>query len=192
MFLCLSPAAMAADKAGTVTAFEGQVEVTRESKTVPVSVNAAIHLGDVIETEENSRIQIIFNDKTELTLADNMKMTIDEYVFDPDAESNIKLSVLRGTFAFASGLIKNDNVKIDVPHGTIGIRGTKFLAGELEDTYGIFVEKGAVHVENKAGEVIVGEEEGTKLSDANTAPTPPKVWGEKNRTLLRDRLKFAE
>lgn len=178
---------------GAATIVEGTVEMERHGKTTQIAPNEDLFLNDVITTGPDAKIRITFDDNTELTLGPDTVIDVDEYLYDPDdaEDPNFKLSILRGTFMFTSGLIKKDNVKIDIPHGSIGIRGTKFLAGDLGGKYGIFVDKGAVNVSNDAGTVIVGKNEGTKLTATDVPPSIPGTWSEMHKIQLKNRLRFG-
>ena len=116
------------------TSTEGTVSVTHAGATAPVPLEPGdtIGMNDTIETGPGSKASILFNDNTEFTLGEKTKLKVDDYVFDPNGRSNkAHYSFLQGIFQYIGGLIdQNDpaNVKIDVPYGSIGIRGTEFVA----------------------------------------------------------------
>jgi len=62
---------------------------------------------------------------------------------------------------------------------TIGIRGTTFWGGMLDGAFQVAMLDGkAVIVETKAGRVVIDRVgDGTRITDADTAPTTPKKWG---------------
>ena len=135
-----SPVGTAGETSGTVT-------VTRADGTVePLTAGMPVFEGDIIETDAHGAANILFVDETSFAISGNAKLAIDEYVFDPatsSGESNF--SVLRGMFVFVSGLIGRDDpddVEINTPVGSIGIRGTT-IAGNV-DTGQITVIEGAI------------------------------------------------
>ena len=79
-------------------------------------------------------------------MSEDSRLSIDEYVFDPATnEGSTDFSVLKGLFVFTSGLIGRedpDDVNIDTPMGSIGIRGT-IIAGNV-DNGEITVVEGAI------------------------------------------------
>ncbi len=120
---------------GTVGEVSGEVTVTRTDGHVETLTNGMrIFQGDIIETEMDGAVSIEFIDDTSFSVSENARLAIDEYVFDPVTESgSSKFGILRGVFVFTSGLIGRDDpddVNIDTPSGSIGIRGT-IIAGDV-------------------------------------------------------------
>jgi FecR protein len=116
------------------TSTQGTVTVIRAGTTTPVPLDPGdtIGLNDTIETGPGSKASILFDDNTEFTLGEKTKLKVDDYVYDPDGTSNkAHYSFLQGVFQYIGGLIdQNDpaGVKIDTAYGSIGIRGTEFIA----------------------------------------------------------------
>ena len=119
--------------AGQVKESQGNVTVTRAGTTTPVPLKLGdeIDVGDTIQTGPDGRAFIQFNDNTQLTLSDNTKLLVDDYIYDPNStHDKASYSFLEGAFQYLSGLIgKKDpaDVKIDTPVGGIGTRGTEFV-----------------------------------------------------------------
>ena len=120
--------------AGQVQASQGAVTVTRAGTATPVPLQPGdtINQNDTIETGAGARAFIQFNDNTQVTLSENTRLKVDDYVCDPNGTSNTAhYSILEGAFQYISGLIeKKDpaNVRIDTPVDGIGIRGTEFIS----------------------------------------------------------------
>src|SRR6202034_1716969 len=77
--------------AGNVKQTSGAVSVIRAGTTTPVPLNVGdnISMGDTIITGPESRVYLFFQDNTEMTLGENTKIAIDDYLFDPSgAHSN--------------------------------------------------------------------------------------------------------
>src|SRR5262249_39413509 len=72
------------------------------------------------------RIGINFTDGTSFNLSSNARITLDEYVYDPNGRSNSTLfNLTKGTFTLVAGSVaKTGDMKIDTPVATMGIRGT--------------------------------------------------------------------
>jgi hypothetical protein len=116
------------------TSSEGTVSVTRAGTTTPgpLEPGDTIGVNDTIETGPASRVSILFDDNTEFTLGEKTKLKVDDYVYEPDGKSNkARYTFLQGIFQYIGGLIeKRDSadVNIDLPVGSLGIRGTEFVA----------------------------------------------------------------
>jgi hypothetical protein len=142
---------------GVIQEVKGAASITRvDGTTEPATAGAAVHQGDVVETDADGAVNIVFVDETSFAISENAKMAIDEYVFDPASQSGTtNVSVLRGMFVFTSGLIGRDDpddVGINTPVGSIGIRGTT-IAGNL-NTGEITVVEGAIVLRTPSGQEI--------------------------------------
>src|SRR5207248_305281 len=107
----------------------GQVFATHADGTrAPLTTGAAIFQGDQIETGAGGAIGVVFVDDTTFSLGAAARMTIDELVFDPGANTGKSaLSIVQGVFSFVSGKIAAagpNNMTVSTPVVTIGIRGT--------------------------------------------------------------------
>ena len=114
---------------GTIENVEGSVSVIRPSgETDKAYPGMPIYLGDVVETEQDSAFNMVFVDESTIDLGEKGRLEIDEYIYDPEAESGkSRFSLMRGIFVFTSDLIGSKeprDVDIDInPRGGIGIRG---------------------------------------------------------------------
>src|SRR5690606_10605176 len=116
---------------------------------------------------------------TEITLAENAQFTVDEYSYNPQdkAKNYATYSVMEGAFLYVSGLLAKKeipDVTINVPQGSIGIRGTKFWGGAIDGAYGVIVGDGKVQVTTKGGSVSLTRGQGTHLRNRFEKPDSPK------------------
>ena len=197
LFLGLStfaaiPQARAADAMpiGFATETQGSVLVERKiacdapvpcGSPQPLNSGDPIFLNDLILTDEGDHAEIEFVDKT--TIAQNGaegKLSIDEYVYDPEnpAENKARYNVLRASFKYVSGLIakENNDVEIGLDFGSIGIRGTTIYRSMKDEECWIYLEEGKIQVKNKAGYVTLNPDDGTRLRSKSLAPLPAKPW----------------
>lgn len=185
--LC-STGAQAQQAAGQVERQKGAASRTASGGSSDLSSGSRVFVGDEIRTGPGARLQIRFNDQSQLTLGENARITIDQFVYKPNSESRQALAILRGVFRFATGQIGKlfpRNIAFRTPVATAGIRGTVFLGGELtvgmpagQSHYGFQVLEGAIEVNSPGGSVVLDEPgEGTFLPLAGVAaPTPPRLW----------------
>lgn len=116
---------------GTVSEISGTVTANGQT----LSNGSPVVLDGTIVTGPNSQVLITLNDNTQITLGANSKLVLDEYVYNPSASpnGNFFFQSLEGAFQYVSGLIASkttppDDKQIETPVGTIGIRGTQFIA----------------------------------------------------------------
>jgi len=87
-----------------------------------------VYLRDHVTTDAAGRMQVLLLDQTVFTLGPNSDMVLDEFVYDPATDAGkVTARVAKGVFRFVTGKVARKdpaNMKIDLPVGTIGIRGT--------------------------------------------------------------------
>ena len=187
--LCGRPA-QAQQAAGQVERQKGAASRSAADGTSDLAQGGRVFVGDEIRTGPDARLQIRFDDQSKLTLGENARITIDQFVYAPSGDSRQALAIGRGVFRFATGQIGKlvpRNVDFRTPVATVGIRGTVFLGGELtvgmpagQPHYGFQITEGAIEVTSPAGSVVLDEPgEGTFLPLTRiAAPTPVRQWTE--------------
>jgi hypothetical protein len=122
--------AAAADIA-IVKTVQGVVTIKRGETLVSAQPSATLQQGDLLITDNDSHVGVIFQDGSILTLQENSFLQIRNFLFEPlEQNFNFKLKLKRGTALFESGKIGTlapEKFQFEIPEGTIGIRGTKFL-----------------------------------------------------------------
>lgn len=146
---------------GAVDEVSGDATITRTDGSVEtISMGTPVYQGDVIETAGEGAVNVAFIDDTSFAVSNNARLAIDEYVFDPATESGTQnFSVLKGVFVFTSGLIGRDDpddVNIDMPSGSIGIRGT-IIAGDADSGEVTVIEGAIVVRDNLENEVTLDD-----------------------------------
>jgi hypothetical protein len=169
---------------------------------------------DEVETE-NGRLKIEFVDQTQVSLTEHTYMEIDEYVFDPDpSKSKMALNFVQGTARFATGslgLVAKENIQIQTPTASIGIRGTDFTTtvDELgrslvillpdEDCTGtVRLEEGckpsgSITVTNEGGTVTLDQAyQAVMVSTFETQPTQPVILVDLNLNMIDNMFIVSE
>lgn len=171
--------ALASD--GTVIKLTGQAFLTHDGKKVPLKANTEISLGDVIETQNNTHVEVEFIDGTNITIGSNGILTIDDFVYDAEGKKldKARFSILRTAFIYLSGTHDEKaqpDVAVKVDFGSIGIRGTKLYRGMRDGKCWIYLEDGAITVSNKAGISNLSPGQLTTMSSLTKAPSPAVSW----------------
>jgi hypothetical protein len=131
--LCGLPA-QAQQTAGQVERQKGSASRSAAGDTSDLTQGGRVFVGDEISTGPGARLEIRFDDQSMLTLGENARITIDQFVYAPSGDSNQALNIVSGVFRFATGQIGKlmpSNVAFTTPVAVVGIRGTIFLGGEL-------------------------------------------------------------
>lgn len=150
--LACSPLALAA-QAGKVVFVAGSV--TLEAGGQPLRRGAALNTGDTVVTAAGARAQLLMGDGARIALRSGSRFRIDAFELGAAVRSPVVTAVvastgrsvstlLKGGFRTASGSIgKADPAayEVRVPVGTLGIRGTDYVAvfcrGDCADAPGL-------------------------------------------------------
>ena len=89
-----------------------------------------IDSGTHVTTGSTGRLQFILPDETVFTLGPNCDVIMDNFVYDTDmSPRKIMVQISKGIFRWVTGkVVRKDpaSMKVTLPVGTIGIRGTEF------------------------------------------------------------------
>jgi hypothetical protein len=188
--LLIGPPVWAQEAVGHVERQKGAASRVAAAGASDLAQGSQVFIGDEIRTGPDARLLIRFDDQSALTLGENARMSIDEFVYVNNGGSRQALAIAQGVFRFATGQIgklRPGDVAFTTPVAAVGIRGTVFLGGELtvgmppgQPHYGFQVSEGAIEVTSPLGSVILDEPgEGTFLPLTRVAaPTPVRQWTE--------------
>jgi hypothetical protein len=170
-------------RVGVVDKVENQAEVVSAKGAVAAVTGTPVHLNDVLRTGPEGRLQVAFSDGSSLTLGEKASLTIDRYVYDPAGKAGeIVLMATKGAFRFATGRIKElkpNAIQVATPIAVIGVRGTEFWGGPIDEAYGVLLLAGEVVVTNRAGSVtLAASGQGTDIASADAAPSPAQPWSD--------------
>jgi hypothetical protein len=181
--LCSSVGGQAAaqEAIGAVSRIQGAAHGTHGGTTRALGLNAPVFLNETVSTGEAARLEVTFIDDTRLTVGEKAKLTLDTYVFDPAAGSGTIKFGVAGALRFLSGKVTklaSSDVSVTTAVATLGIRGTEFWGGPIDDqALGVFLVEGAVSVSNAAGEQILRQPgQGTNIATPGSAPGPVTIW----------------
>ncbi len=163
---------------GKITAVNGKVIVDRDKQSLEATVGFNLEEKDFVSTLDNSKVQIIMDDGTVLTLGKNSKLNIHEYLFDQrnqqDSKANFKF--VEGTFKSITGAIGKiapDRFKLETKSATIGIRGTIVIGNQEK----VACTQGQIAVTSAGVTQILGAGMMT-TTEIGKPPTPPtKIEG---------------
>lgn len=188
----LLPASSSAQLAriGAAGAVAGRVQARSAGQAVGRVLESGkpLFLNDRVTTEAGGRLQVMLLDETVFTIGPNSDLTLDEFVYDPATSAGkVSAKVTKGVFRFVTGKVARrepGSMKIKMPVGTIGIRGT-IAAGQVGGTESTVIllgpgagnnageNPGSVGVANGGSEVSLDKPGfGTTVS-GELPPSPP-------------------
>ncbi len=125
--LCFSTGtAFAVESVGHASSLRPSASQTAPGQTAhPIAWKDQIFRNAELTTAATGALEITFDDQSKLSMGPNSVMTVDEFVYQgPNHNDQQILNYAKGAFRFISGTVPKDNVKIETPTATIGIRGT--------------------------------------------------------------------
>lgn len=133
----LAQATASAETIGKVKTSQANAFVQRGEQRIAAAVGTLIERNDVLETDETGTLGVIFDDDTTIAVGPKSRLTINEFVYNPNQGKFSFVSKLaQGTLSYISGDIAKkspDSVSIATPSATIGIRGTRLLIRVYEE-----------------------------------------------------------
>jgi hypothetical protein len=153
---------------GFVDKVENEAKVVSGDSGATAIIGTPVRMKDELRTGAEGRLQVTFRDNTVLTLGEKASVVIDLYVYAPDRDvGETVLQATKGAFRFASGRIKGQ------PVADIGVRGTEFWGGPMDQKYGVLLLEGEVTVSNQAGSATLSTPgQGTDIPSPLDAPGP--------------------
>ena len=140
------------DGIGFYTAVLGQASVTHpgEDRVLPVKLHDEVLFKDVIQTQNESRSKALFQDDSMLTVGENSRVEIDEYIYNP--EKNVRQAIVKlmqgQVRALVSKVFKANGSRFEIhtPSAVAAARGTYFTVWVENGQSGIINigEKGRV------------------------------------------------
>lgn len=120
------PSAPAMARVGVTSATDGDPlgKPPQENERV-LRIGLDVQANELVTTNARDRAHLVFLDGTSLTVGPNARLTIDKFVFDPDAKKgDLAITATQGVFRLVGGKIsKNNAITVTTPSSTIGIRG---------------------------------------------------------------------
>src|SRR5688572_14667781 len=161
LLLCAGPAfAQEPARIGAAAAVSGAVNAQAPGAVGRVVESGkAIFLNDHVTTDAAGRLQVLLMDETIFTLGPNSDMVLDEFVYDPSNDAGkVAARVTKGVFRFVTGKVARRDpasMKVKLPVGTIGIRGTIAVgeAGENSSTAILMGPGGDTNTDEPAGSI---------------------------------------
>lgn len=121
MILLAGAAPAAASKIGVTSATKNDVQANNRR----LSAGSDIFANERVRTGVESTAQLLFLDKTSLSIGPQAELTLDRFVYNPNrGTGEVVLNSVKGAFRFVSGSQDPRHYTIKTPVATLGVRGT--------------------------------------------------------------------
>jgi hypothetical protein len=114
-----------ADKIGVAYVVVNHVQGIAGGNSRALAVGSDLFLNERIRTSDASTAQLLFLDKTSLTIGPRADLRLDRFVYDPHKSAGrVVINATQGAFRFITGSQNPTSYTIKTPVVTLGIRGT--------------------------------------------------------------------
>jgi ferric-dicitrate binding protein FerR (iron transport regulator) len=120
-----------------------------------------LHASETVRTGDAGKADLVFIDRTNLTVGPTSEIVLDKFVYDPVGSSGkVVLQTTRGAFRFVTGTQDHSAYQINTPYGSLGVRGTAFTCevkpkGQKQQIAGCdikcTVESGEIDITTRGG-----------------------------------------
>ena len=167
-----------AQEVGTATAVNPQSQSTAPGHgAVALKVGARIVHKERIQTTPSGTVQLLFLDKSTLSIAPNTNLLIDEYIYDPKSNSGHMLTNLaEGALRFVGGALSHQGeASVTTQDAAIGIRGGTVTVVRGPDGTKVIDHFGVITITNGAGTTTISRPDFfVTILNWNTPPSPPQ------------------
>jgi len=115
---------------GKVYAIFGHATLQRDSTKSSLKLGSSLDVKDIIMTSKNTRMQVIFKDRTIITLGEKSHLALKAYHYDNRDNSHLNFELKKGTMKTVTGNIGEwapQSFIIATKTGKISVKGTSFI-----------------------------------------------------------------
>jgi hypothetical protein len=161
-----------AQQVGTATAVNPLSESTPPGgATAPLVVGAHIVHKERVHTTPAGTAQLLFTDKSSMSIAPNTDIVIDEYVYDPNANNgHMLVSLTKGALRYVGGQLSHQGeATITTSAANIGIRGGTATIIQGPNGVKVINVSGIIKIVNGAGTFLLTRSDfGVLIANWNT------------------------
>lgn len=148
-----------AQQVGTATAVNPKTESTPPGggSTTVLTVGARIVHKERIHTTTSGSVQLLFLDKSTLSIGPNSSLLIDEFVYDPNSHKGHMLaSLTKGALRYVGGELSHQGeATITTSNASIGIRGGTVTVVQGPNGTEVINHFGTVTISNNGGTITL-------------------------------------
>jgi hypothetical protein len=160
-----------AQQVGTAAAVNPAAQARGSGGSRTIVIGQSIAHRERIQTTSAGSVQLLFLDKTSMTIGPNSDLAIDEYVYDPASNTGkLAATLSKGVMRFVGGQISHaGNAQVTTPNAVVGIRGGVGIFTPRS----VFIGYGEGNVRSGSSSVTLGAGEYTSTPGGGTPPTNP-------------------
>jgi hypothetical protein len=156
----------------------GAVNPAADASGRVLQVGSNVLFRERINTTSSGSLQLIFVDKTTLSIGPNSNLVIDEFVYNPNAGTGrMTVSLAKGLLRIVGGNVTHtEGATIKTPAATVGIRGGVQTTSHVNGTTNVINHFGKSTITSGGTtQTIYRPGFGSSVGSANTPPSAPAV-----------------
>jgi hypothetical protein len=125
LFAMGSTVSNAEPRIGTAASTRPNVEAVSGGNTQTLSAGSEIYVNQTVRTGNRGMADLVFLDKTNLSVGPTSEVRLDKFVYDQTGSSgSVVIQATRGSFRWVTGSQAKHAYQVSTPHGSLGVRGT--------------------------------------------------------------------
>jgi FecR-like protein len=125
LFAMGSTVSNAEPRIGTAASTRPNAEAVGVGSTQTLSAGSELYANQTVRTGNRGMADLVFLDKTNLSVGPTSEVRLDKFVYDPTGSSgSVVIQATRGSFRWVTGSQAKHAYQVSTPHGTLGVRGT--------------------------------------------------------------------
>ena len=160
-----------AQQVGTAAAVNPAAQARGSGGSRTIIIGQSIAHRERIQTTAAGSVQLLFLDKTSMTIGPNSDLAIDEYVYDPASNTGkLAATLSKGVMRFVGGQISHaGNAQVTTPNAVVGIRGGVAIFNQ----FSIYMGYGEGNVRSGSSSVTLAAGDYTQTLGGGAPPTNP-------------------
>jgi FecR protein len=120
-----STASIAETRIGVAASTKPNAQGIVGANSQTLSPGSELYASETVRTGNLGQADLVFVDKTNLTVGPTSEVVLDKFVYDPTGSSgSVVLLATRGAFRFVTGTQDHRAYQVNTPYGSLGVRGT--------------------------------------------------------------------
>jgi hypothetical protein len=122
---------------GVASSIKPNADGVMAGNSQTLSPGSELYANETVRTGNLGQADLVFVDKTNLTVGPTSEVLLDKFVYDPSgANGKVVLQMTRGAFRFVTGTQDHRAYAVNTPYGSLGVRGTVVEVVVQEKTKG--------------------------------------------------------
>jgi hypothetical protein len=125
LFAMPSTGSKAAPQIGVAATVRPSAEGVVADNSQTLAAGTELYSNETVRTGNRGLADLVFIDKTDLSVGPASEVLLDKFVYDPKGSSGkVVLQATRGAFRFVTGEQDHRAYQVNTPFGSLGVRGT--------------------------------------------------------------------